>query len=123
MECNICHEFYLDENRQFYMRALSLDQVTRKFIFYDFERHQNNEGNEHIPNFVVADTVCEECEKNPIDENATCENCGSRCEICDKYNHKLKEWEKSPCVGCGKRQIIFSGTDTKDKFCKWLIHE
>ena len=24
---------------------------------------------------------------------------------------------------CGKRQIIFSGADTKDKFWKWLIHE
>ena len=89
------------------MRALSPDQVTSKFIFYDCECHQNNEGNEQIPNFAVAHTVCEECEKNPIAENATCENCGSRCETCDKYNHKLKEWEKSPCAGCGKKKANY----------------
>ena len=60
---------------------------------------------------------------NPVDENAKCTNCGSRCDVCDNYNKTAKEWEKDLCSGCGKRQVIFSGNDTKEKFCKWLIHE
>ena len=56
-------------------------------------------------------------------KNVLCTNCGSRCELCDEYNKAAKEWEKDLCVGCGKRQVIFSGHDTKDKFCRWLIHD
>ena len=67
--------------------------------------------------------MCDECEKDAIDENALCTNCGSRCKLCGKYNKAAKEWEKDLCVGCGKRQVIFNGHDTKDKFCRWLIHE
>ena len=63
IECNICHEFYFDENHQCYMRALAPEQEKFKFISYDFECHQNNE------NSVVAHSVCDECEKDPIDEN------------------------------------------------------
>ena len=100
------------------MRALAPEQEKFKFIFYDFECHQNNENSEHIPNFVVAHSVCDECEKDPVDENALCTNCGSRCELCDKYNKAAKEWEKDLCVGCGKRWVIFSGHNTKDKFCR-----
>ena len=33
IECNICHEFYFDENHQCYMRALAPKQEKFKFIF------------------------------------------------------------------------------------------
>ena len=82
IECNICHEFHLDENHQCYTRALSPEQDKYKFIFY---------------------------EMNPVDENAKCTNFGSRCDVCDKYNKTAKELEKDLCSGCGKRQVIFSG--------------
>ena len=52
-----------------------------------------------------------------------CFICGSRCNLCDKYDNKEKEWERNPCEGCGYRQVIFSGPDTSEKFCKWLISE
>ena len=97
IERSICHEFHLDENHQCYMRALSPEQDKYKFIFNDFKCHQNNENSEHIPNFVVAHSVCDECEINPVDENVKCTNCGSRCAVCDKYNKTAKEWEKDLC--------------------------
>ena len=52
-----------------------------------------------------------------------CNNCGTRCNYCGKFNTKLQEWERSPCNGCAKGQVIFSGTNTKYEFCKWLINE
>ena len=123
IQCDVCNEFYLDEDHQCYMRSISPDQKSDKFIFYDFECQQDNAEGEHVPNYVVAHTVCNECEQYPIDEHATCNNCGSRCNFCSKYNKKLQEWERSPCNGYGKRQVIFSGPNTKYNFCKWLIDE
>ena len=103
-----------------YMRSSTSDVHPDKFIFYDFECTQEN--GKHIPNFVVAHSICSNCEDNPVTPDATCNNCGSRCSVCDKFNEKEHEWERYPCAGCGKRQIIFSGSNTKEDFCKWLIH-
>ena len=36
---------------------------------------------------------------------------------------KKKSGKEIPCEGCGNRQVIFKGTETKEKFCKWLINE
>ena len=36
---------------------------------------------------------------------------------------KKKTGKKNPCKGCGKRQVIFRGPETKTLFCKWLIHK
>ena len=60
-------------------------------------------------------------EDEPVTATATCKNCGSRCILCNKFNEKEKDWERDPCKGCGKRQTIFRGPDTKNLFCKWLI--
>ena len=77
----------------------------------------------HVPYFVVAQSICPKCEDDPITEKATCNNCGSKCTFCDKFNKEENEYERYPCPGCGKRQVIFSGPTTQEQFCKWLISE
>ena len=59
----------------------------------------------------------------PIRSETTCNDCGSRCQLCDKFDKKEEEWKRNPCPGCGKRQIIFKGPQTQIEFCKWLISE
>ena len=54
---------------------------------------------------------------------STCKYYGSRCNLCDKFNKKENEWEMNPCKGCGKRQNIFKGSQTRIEFCQWLISE
>ena len=122
IKCKVCQEYHLEiDQHQCYMRAFLSDVEPDKFIFYDFECTQ--EDGKHKPNFVVAQSICSQCESNPVTDKATCRNCGSRCSICDKFNQKEKDWEREPCVGCGKRQVIFSGVNTQKEFCSWLIHE
>ena len=103
------------------MRSIEPDERDDKFIFYDFECQQDNELNQHIPNYVVSHSTCDECEKNEVTSNSKCYKCGSRCDMCNQYNSELKEYEKMPCNDCGFRQVIFSGADTKKNFCKWLF--
>ena len=76
-----------------------------------------------MPNFAVAHCICSKCESEPVTSDSKCTQCGSRCELCNKFDKKEKEWERNPCEGWGKRQVIFSGPETKEKFCKWLINE
>ena len=121
IKCLVCNEYYLDDNHKCYMRAQYSERDISKFIFYDFECHQKNEI--HVPNYVVAMTICNECEKEPISEDAVCNNCGTRCFLCNKFNEKENEYEHYPCSGCGKRQISFQGDETKQKFCEWLFSE
>ena len=122
MKCRVCHEYYLDEdNHLCYLRAFSSDLEPDKFIFYDFECTQ--EEGKHEPNFVVVHSICNTCEKEPVTAQSTCKNCVSRCQLCDKFNKKENEWERNPCPGCGKRQMIFSGSNTGNEFCTWLISE
>ena len=102
------------------MRAFTSEVMPDKFIFCDFECTQDK--GEHVPNFVVAYCICSNCESEPITPDSKCKECGSRCELCNKFDKK-KEWERNPCEGCGNRQVIFKGTETKEKFCKWLINE
>ena len=123
VQCTVCYQYYIGDSHQCYMRAVKPNRDSDKFIFYDFECQQDNDKGKHIPNFVVAHSVCQECEDNPVTADAKCNNCGSRCEMCDSYNKKLKEWEKYPCRGCGKRQVIFSGPKTQNDFGKWLVSE
>ena len=100
VKCNICHEYFLNEDHKCYMRAVYSEKEVSKFIFYDFECYQKD--NVHIPNYVVAMSVCNLCENEPISENSTCLNCGSRCFICNKFNKSENQYERLPCMGCGK---------------------
>ena len=120
--CRVCQQFYLDhEIHLCYMRATSSEIQPDKFIFYDYECMQ--EDGKHIPNLVVAHSICSKCEKWPITNESKCNNCGSRCFMCDKYDKKEKEYERNPCEGCGFRQKIFCGEKTNETFCKWLVSE
>ena len=86
-KCFVCGKTYMShEEHLCYLRAKSSDIEPEKFIFYDFECTQEN-GN-HVPNFVVAQSICPKCEDDPITEKATCNNCGSRCTFCDKFNKR-----------------------------------
>ena len=119
--CNICEQYYDGDYHLCYMRSIDPDDSNDKFIFYDFECQQDNEKKQHIPNYVVSHSSCDECEKISVSSISKCNNCGSRCEMCNEYNSELKEYERMPCGDCGFRQVIFDGTDTKEKFCKWLF--
>ena len=120
--CHNCgHNYMSNEQHLCYMRSFTSDLDPDKFIFYDFECTQAD--GKHRPNFVVAHSICNECEDNPVTSESTCKNCGSRCIICDKFNEQEKEFERYPCEGCGKRQVIFKGSNTRQDFCKWLINK
>lgn len=118
-KCKICFEYYHEENHYCYMRSISSNSNLKKFIFYDFECHQDT--GKHIPNLVVAHSICSFCEDDPVNEFSVCNYCGSRCSKCNAFDKKENEFERNPCFGCGKRQIIFSGESTTLEFCQWLI--
>ena len=121
--CNICDQYYDGDFHLCYMRSIDPDDNNDKFIFYDFECQQDNEKRQHIPNYVVAHSSCNECQNQSIRDDSKCNNCGRRCDMCSAYNKEMKEYEKMPCKGCGFRQVIFSGTQTKNDFCRWLFSE
>ena len=66
--------------------------IIPQIIFYDFECHQQNESGQYISDFVVAHSVCSECENLQLHSDSKCVNCGSRCINC--IDKKLKEWER-----------------------------
>ena len=62
----------------------------------------------HVPNLVVATTVCEFC--------------GTRCEKCNKFDNKEQCFETLPCHDTsGFREVMFSGEYTKQDFGKRLF--
>ena len=120
LTCYNCGQCYMfNEQHLCYMRSFTSDLNPDKFIFYDFECTQVD--GKHKPNFVVAHSICSDCEDNPVNSLSTCNNCGSRCILCDQFNEQEKEFERYPCDDCGKRQVIFKGSNTQHEFCKWLI--
>ena len=120
--CKVYDQFHNEEDyHKCYMRAFTSDMKTDKFIFHDFKCIQEN--GIHTPNFVVAQSICSHCKSKPTTSEATCNNCGSRCQLCDKFDKKENEWERNRCPGCGKRQLIFKDPQTQIEFCKWLISE
>ena len=129
IECKVCETFYVGEEHLCYMRATSKNNEPRKFIFFDFECEQQT--GIHKPNYAVVHMICKYCLNEPINDDSTCVHCGARCNICKKWNKKHEEFEKEPCIECGKRQIIFEGISkvgdveitAGTKFCKWLIQE
>ena len=118
--CRVCQQYYLG-NHYCYMRASSTDLEPSKFIFYDFECQQDT--GTHIPNLVIAHSICPACEHEPVTDDAICFDCGSRCNICKIRDKKTGEYVRYPCSGCGQRQVEFSGRDTNDNFCSWLLDE
>ena len=57
VKCFVCAKTYMShEEHLCYLRAKSSDIEPEKFIFYDFECTQ--ESGNHVPNFVVAQSIC-----------------------------------------------------------------
>ena len=102
-----------------YMKNISSELKTEKFIFLNCQ----TDNERHVPNFAVAHSICTVCEDYPVTNVATCKNCGSRCILCNKFNAKEKTWDRDPCIICGKRQVMFRGSDTAKLFCKWLVNK
>ena len=121
--CKNCKVFYLpeEESHQCYMKGTPSLKQNQRFIFYDFESMQEGES-DHIPNLVIAHSICEHCEENThVTLKSKCNYCGSRCSKCNMINNE-KMFKKPPCNSCGLREMIFSGPDTVNEFCQWLIH-
>lgn len=75
----------------------------------------------HIPNYAVAQTVCNVCEHRDI--SLPCKKCGTRCQRCKKRD-KDGDYCSAPCAEtCGQRQVIFEGRDTSDEFCRWAFSD
>ena len=123
--CKNCQMYYMHEHNCF-MRSTpkkkaQFSSFPKRFVFYDFESMVGDDG-EHIPNLVVAHSICEKCsDETHVSENTTCDLCGSRCPKCCKFNKKVTDFAIPPCVGCGKREVIFRGENTANLFCQWLI--
>ena len=76
----------------------------------------------HLPNFAVAQTVCDKCVENPLTRNSKCVKCGSRCDKCNVLGKKQK-YLSDPCPDtCGLQERIFYGDNTGDSFSEWLFH-
>jgi hypothetical protein len=105
-----------------HMRALGSRKLhVERFIFYDFESTQNSEGI-HIPNLVVAQSSCRNCESD-YDSSRFCNTCGTRCTSCDKWCVKTQEFEKYPCDNgfCGRKEVVFREGDVTMLFGDWLF--
>ena len=77
----------------------------------------------HIPNFLVCQSVCDECKDNVFTSQSKCMNCGDRCSICSVNGKLNKAYARATCPNdtCGMREKIFKGPDTTEEFCKWLL--
>lgn len=74
----------------------------------------------HVPNYVVAQTACDNCQDEPCSNISKCSRCGHRCSKCSTRNSD--GFVKPPCTNsCGLREKIFKGPDTCKLFCQWLI--
>ena len=118
-QCQHCKNYFLSEHFC-HMQSATPKPIKPRFVFFDFECRQD--GGTHIPNFVVAQTVCSDCEDSEVTANSECATCGDRCELCSKWDAKKNEYKNAPCHGCGKRQIVFQGDNTRDVFGAWLFN-
>ena len=146
--CQLCKE-YVEGQHLCYMRAAQAKTSTGKYIFFDFEATQDetiecNDGyspkkkndcddcsedytcascrrckncekwycglRQHLPNMVVAQSKCNDC----TDDDTHCKSCGISCPSHDKA---------TTCHNCYSKEVVFKGSDTADKFGKWLINE
>ena len=64
----------------------------------------------------MAQNVCGDCENESLTNDAKCETCGDRCIRCRKWDYKKKKFKQKLCDGCGQRQLIFQGDNTKQLF-------
>ena len=76
---------------------------------------------EHIANYVVAQSVCDTCVDMPLESESKCDECGSRCFLCNIFDKKKKKYKYPPCPEtCGHREVVFKGANTSERFASWL---
>ena len=119
-KCKSCSKYVVGKHLC-YLRMKEPKERPCKYVFFDFECTQ--ESGVHEANFLVAQTVCEQCQDQPCDPDSKCSSCGNRCNRCGDQDPKSGEFTKEPCEGCAKREMIFSGPDTQNLFGKWLFHK
>jgi G:T-mismatch repair DNA endonuclease (very short patch repair protein) len=124
--CNNCHRWFNPDETGLphlcHMRSISSRNLrVKRFIFYDFECTQN-ENDTHIPNLVVAQSCCEDCEHS-YNDSRFCNTCGTRCSRCDQWSNKTQEFERYPCDNdsCGLKEVVFRGLDVTQTFGDWLF--
>ena len=118
-KCNDCSRYVVGDHRC-YLRCQGPQENINKFIFFDFECTQ--ESGEHIPNLVVAQSVCVNCINDELKPDSVCEACGTRCVECQEKDIKTKVYIGPPCQGkCGFREQVFRGPNTQDEFGRWLF--
>lgn len=80
----------------------------------------------HQPNMVVCQTLCDECTDEPLARGAKCWTCGDQCTACREREDSSDsdgDGPEAPCLSpqCGSREVVFTGLDTVQRFCKWLL--
>ena len=74
----------------------------------------------HVPNLVVAHTMCNECDGIGVLDKPHCV-CGVRCSACNKWDNKKKKFSCEPCNTCGVREVVCRGPNTANEFGNWLF--
>jgi len=75
-----------------------------------------------VPNFVVAQTLCETCKDQELTPDSRCHQCGSRCDKCDAWDKETETFAHPPCPDtCSLRETIFQGDTTLEAFGSWLF--
>ena len=126
MYCCNCQVYYLEQdNHRCFMRATPVPALEktekRRFIFYDVESALAPDG-EQIPNLIVAQSICHLCQDvTRVTSKNKCKHCGSRCSQCSVWDTPEATFQRSPCSGCGYRQVMFTGLDCATQFGQWLF--
>lgn len=77
---------------------------------------------QHIINFVVMQTTCNQCEMKELTPDSKCSNCGIRCSQCSKM--KNSKFVIPPCPNtCGTRELLFKGNDSIKGFCSYITQK
>ena len=107
---------YKDDAHKYFIKAPKIKDTIDKFVVFDFDCCFK--GEKHKPLWCVSQTACDRCRDQDIGVSPRCDNCGLRCEMCDKLD-KNKELPR-PCDGCGQRQKIFSGMNNQQVRVKFF---
>ena len=144
--CKCCLT-WVTGNHRCYLFPDEPKKPVKKFIYFDFEATQDSKAQceygftpdddgkcqncfkswcgqpRHVPNFVVAQTVCEVCLNDELTPESICDECGTRCLECNAWDKEAKRYIMEPCTGtCGFREVIFQGDDTSEQFGNWLFN-
>ncbi|XP_065934895.1 uncharacterized protein [Magallana gigas] len=74
---------------------------------------------QHKVNFAVLQTTCHSCEKEKLEKDSKCSECGLRCANCCQM--KKSKFIRPPCSDtCGHRELIFRGEHAAQQSCAYV---